>query len=76
MRRVVLGCAVLVAWLGLGAAGAAATVRWSSCYAQFGPFQCASVLVPLDYSRAQGMISIAVVRLPAAIRRAASARSS
>jgi pimeloyl-ACP methyl ester carboxylesterase len=65
MRRVVLGCAVLVAWLGLGAAGAAATVRWSSCYAQFGPFQCASVLVPLDYSRAQGMISIAVVRLPA-----------
>ena len=41
-------------------------VAWSKCYAQFGPFECGTVQVPLDYSQPNGAtISIALVRLPA-----------
>jgi pimeloyl-ACP methyl ester carboxylesterase len=64
----VLVAAVLV-WSGLAAGGAAAApsqVAWSTCYAQFGPFQCGTVQVPLDYDEPNGAtISIALVRLPA-----------
>ena len=42
-------------------------VNWSACFQDFGPFQCASVGVPLDYDDPNGaQISIAMVRLPAA----------
>jgi pimeloyl-ACP methyl ester carboxylesterase len=41
-------------------------VNWSACFQDFGPFQCASVGVPLDYDDPNGaQISIAMVRLPA-----------
>lgn len=41
-------------------------VSWSKCFAQFGPFECGTVQVPLDYDEPNGpTISIALVRLPA-----------
>jgi pimeloyl-ACP methyl ester carboxylesterase len=41
-------------------------IAWSKCFAQFGPFQCGTAQVPLDYDGpAAGTISIALVRLPA-----------
>jgi pimeloyl-ACP methyl ester carboxylesterase len=41
-------------------------VAWSKCYSQFGPFECGTVQVPLDYDEPNGAtISIALVRLPA-----------
>jgi pimeloyl-ACP methyl ester carboxylesterase len=44
-----------------------AKANWSSCFRDFGPFQCAKVRVPLDYDKPNGaQISIAMVRLPAA----------
>ncbi len=47
-------------------AAAAATVSWSPCNVQFGPFECATVRVPLDYDRPNGeRIDIALTRLPA-----------
>ena len=40
---------------------------WSACYVEFGPFECATIDVPLDYDRPSGSeISLAMVRLPAA----------
>ena len=39
---------------------------WSKCFAKIGPFECATVQVPLDYDAPNGAtISIAIVRLPA-----------
>ena len=41
-------------------------VAWSPCYREFGPFECGTVQVPLDYSHPEvAAISIALVRLPA-----------
>jgi pimeloyl-ACP methyl ester carboxylesterase len=70
MRRVLLSVAVLaVAWLALAsqaADAAAPKVAWSSCYVQFGPFECTTVRVPLDYAHPDGeTIAIAITRLPA-----------
>ncbi len=47
------------------AAPKATKINWSPCYQQFGPnFQCATVNVPLDYTRHQGAaVQLAVVRL-------------
>ena len=43
------------------------SLAWSACYADFGPFECATIRVPLDYDRPNGSkISVAMVRLPAA----------
>ena len=49
------------------AKGESSRVRWVACHAEFGPgFDCASVEVPLDYSRPRGeKISLALVRLRA-----------
>lgn len=42
------------------------TISWSPCYRQFGPFECGTLQVPLDYDGpSNATISIAVVRLPA-----------
>ena len=50
----------------VAAAPAKANIAWSTCYRQFGPFECGTVQVPLDYDSPNGAtISIAVVRLPA-----------
>ncbi|HEX8156738.1 MAG TPA: alpha/beta fold hydrolase, partial [Solirubrobacteraceae bacterium] len=44
----------------------APSIHWKSCYGQFGPFECATVPVPLDYDGPDGeTISIALTRLPA-----------
>jgi pimeloyl-ACP methyl ester carboxylesterase len=57
--------------LGMGGEQSAAApgepkVAWSPCYKDFGPFECGSVQVPLDYDSPNGAaISIAMVRLPA-----------
>jgi pimeloyl-ACP methyl ester carboxylesterase len=41
--------------------------NWSPCFRSEGPFECATVGVPLDYDKPNGaQISIAMVRLPAA----------
>ena len=41
--------------------------NWSPCFRAEGPFECATVRVPLDYDQPNGAkISIAMVRLPAA----------
>ncbi len=41
-------------------------IAWSPCYKEFGPFECGTVQVPLDYDQPNGAtISIALVRLPA-----------
>ena len=48
------------------AAPSKAKIAWSPCYKQFGPFECGTVQVPLDYDSPTGTaISIAVIRLPA-----------
>jgi pimeloyl-ACP methyl ester carboxylesterase len=50
------------------AAAPKSKVNWSACFQAFGPFECGSVRVPLDYDQPNGAhISIAMVRLPAAI---------
>jgi pimeloyl-ACP methyl ester carboxylesterase len=71
-RSIRLGAALLAvacAWLALGtgiASASASKLNWSKCYADLGPFECATFKVPLDYSRPTGTtISLAVVRLPA-----------
>jgi pimeloyl-ACP methyl ester carboxylesterase len=57
--------------LGLGgevvlAAPVIPKIAWSPCYREYGPFECGTVQVPLDYSRPNGAaISIALIRLPA-----------
>jgi pimeloyl-ACP methyl ester carboxylesterase len=58
---------LLVLALSAGNAAAAQTkIAWSKCFAQFGPFQCGTLQVPLDYGHPDGTtISLAVVRLPA-----------
>jgi pimeloyl-ACP methyl ester carboxylesterase len=44
-------------------------VAWSKCFSEFGPYQCGTVQVPLDYDGpASGTISISLVRLPASDR--------
>ena len=49
-----------------GDAAAASPVAWSKCNVRFGPFECATVRVPLDYDRPGGeRIDIALTRLPA-----------
>jgi pimeloyl-ACP methyl ester carboxylesterase len=61
--------ALTCAWFAIGAVTALASgskFNWSRCYADFGPFECATFKVPLDYARPTGpTISLAVVRLPA-----------
>jgi pimeloyl-ACP methyl ester carboxylesterase len=57
-----LGLVGEVAW----AAPSTPKVAWSPCYREYGPFECGTVQVPLDYNRPNGAaISIALVRLPA-----------
>jgi pimeloyl-ACP methyl ester carboxylesterase len=56
--------------LGLGGESAAANgkskVSWSRCNEEFGPFECGTVRVPLDYDSPKGAsVSIALIRLPA-----------
>ncbi|MEP7201934.1 MAG: alpha/beta hydrolase [Ilumatobacteraceae bacterium] len=73
--RVLLAAFVITSLLA-GSLSTAATVSasepearlaWSSCYADFGTFECAMLRVPLDYDRPNGSkISVAMVRLPAA----------
>lgn len=42
------------------------TIHWNACYPDYGPFQCGTVHVPLDYDNPdEATISIALVRLPA-----------
>ncbi|MGH2944041.1 MAG: alpha/beta hydrolase, partial [Solirubrobacteraceae bacterium] len=71
MHRVLLAGALLaLACVALavrpGDAGAAQKAAWSPCYVQYGPFQCATVRVPLDHAQPKGeSIAIAVTRLPA-----------
>ena len=72
MKRILRAIALMTSigiWLLSGASvGAAppAQISWNSCYAQFGPFQCGQLRVPLDYSQPNGgVISLALVRLPA-----------
>jgi pimeloyl-ACP methyl ester carboxylesterase len=70
-HRVLLAAVLLAtAWLGLATrpadAAAAPAVAWSKCYVRVGPFQCATVRVPLDYAHPGGeTIAIALTRLPA-----------
>src|SRR4051812_37077938 len=67
--QVVLGlvATALVMTIGAGNAAAASTkVAWSKCFAQFGPFECGTLQVPLDYGQPNGTtISLAVVKLAA-----------
>ena len=72
MKRILRAIALLTSigiWLLSGASVSAAPpprLSWNGCYAQFGPFQCAQLRVPLDYSQpGGGVISLALVRLPA-----------
>ena len=72
MKQVLRAIALLASicvWLGLGVSATAAPaprISWSKCYASFGPFECGTVQVPLDYGQPKGAaISLAVVRLPA-----------
>ena len=41
------------------------TISWSACHGEFGPFECGTLQVPLDYDTPRGLTSIEVVRLPA-----------
>ncbi len=65
----VAAAALLIVIAGGSGAAAAPTkpkVSWNSCYRDFGPFQCGTVQVPIDYDKSDGgAISIALVRLPA-----------
>jgi pimeloyl-ACP methyl ester carboxylesterase len=71
LRRFVVVATLAFGCLGLAAADAVAApskpkISWSKCFAEFGPFECGTVQVPLDYDgSAGGTISIALVRLPA-----------
>lgn len=60
--------ALLCVCAGVTAGGATAgpgKIAWSKCFAQFGPFECGTVQVPLDYDEPNGgTISLSVVRLP------------
>jgi pimeloyl-ACP methyl ester carboxylesterase len=64
----VVPCAALFACAAFTAEALAgpSKVAWGNCYRGFGPFECGTVQVPLDYARPSGAtISIALVRLPA-----------
>jgi pimeloyl-ACP methyl ester carboxylesterase len=68
--RALLACvSLLCICAGAAAGGSAASsgkIAWSKCYSQFGPFECGTVQVPLDYDEPSGTtISLALVRLPA-----------
>src|SRR4051794_38730240 len=67
--QVALGAVATALVLAVGAGEAAAApakVAWSKCFAEYGPFQCGTLQVPLDYDQPNGTrISLAVVRLPA-----------
>jgi pimeloyl-ACP methyl ester carboxylesterase len=71
MRRFLFVVLLVLVCLGLGAGNAAAApskpkISWGKCFAEFGPFECGTVQVPLDYDgSAGGTISLALVRLPA-----------
>ncbi|TMJ93848.1 MAG: alpha/beta hydrolase [Actinobacteria bacterium] len=56
-------------WLLVAAGSGAAApshVPWQKCFVDFGPFQCGTVQVPLDYDHSSGgTISISLIRLPA-----------
>jgi pimeloyl-ACP methyl ester carboxylesterase len=65
-----IACAALVCVcagaLGRTAAASSSTIPWSKCFAQFGPYQCGTLQVPLDYDQSTGgTISLSLVRLPA-----------
>ena len=80
--RAAIALAVLCVGSGLAAQGSwaappAQKIPWSKCYATMGPFECGTLQVRLDYGEPQGAtISLALVRLPAAILRRGSARCS
>jgi pimeloyl-ACP methyl ester carboxylesterase len=63
--RLAVGLVALMCLAGGQSASAApGKISWSKCFG--GPFQCASVQVPLDYDQPNGpSISIALARLPA-----------
>jgi len=71
-HHLIVVVATVLALGGLGAteqsvAAPTGKVNWSPCFRAEGPFQCATVGVPLDYDQPGGAkISIALVRLPAA----------
>src|SRR5256885_14234511 len=65
----VAAAAMLIVIAGSSGAAAAPTkpkVSWNGCYRDFGPVQCRTVQVPLDYDGSdRGALSIALLRLPA-----------
>ncbi len=67
----VLGTALAATLVGFAlcagpAVAAPQRAAWSTCFAKLGPFQCATVQVPLDHDAPRGTtISVAMVRLPA-----------
>ena len=71
-HHLIVAVATVLALGGMGAteqsvAAPTGKVNWSPCFRAEGPFQCATVGVPLDYDQPGGAkISIALVRLPAA----------
>lgn len=71
MRKLLVLCLAMLIMVGglAGAAGGAPPgvgVRWSPCHRADGPFECATVQVPLDYDQPGGAtISLAVIRLRA-----------
>ena len=71
-RSIVVGIVLLSLCLSLAptvptqAAPPAPKIAWSPCYREYGPYQCGTVQVPLDYADpGVAAISIAVIRLPA-----------
>jgi pimeloyl-ACP methyl ester carboxylesterase len=69
MRKLATAAALALVCIGAaaGPAGAAPQkISWSPCFQKLGPFECATVQVPLDYDNPNGTtISIALTRLPA-----------
>ena len=66
-RAILAACAAAgFALFATPAVAAPQQVAWSKCFAKFGPYQCGTVQVPLDYDAPSGAsISIALVRLRA-----------
>jgi pimeloyl-ACP methyl ester carboxylesterase len=69
MRAAAALAGVLVVSLiapGQAAATGAPRLEWTPCFADVGPFECATADVPLDYDRPrEATISVALTRLPA-----------
>jgi pimeloyl-ACP methyl ester carboxylesterase len=71
IRLLVTFFILLAIGLGLAVSSALAApinpkIHWNACYPDFGPFECGTVQVPLDYDNPdKAAISIALVRLPA-----------